>query len=188
TALRRELSALRARLGMPLTDLIAEVQRVLALDVELVAGRRGEGLDQLRAFTDVAAGFAESADQSDPVGVVSAFLQYLDAAWEIEKGLAPVEVAASPGRVQILTVHSAKGLEWDVVAVPHLSAGVFPSGVAAPTWLTSATELPPLVRGDRASQGDQFGVPQLDTEGITNRKQLADAIARHKDSLATRRI
>ncbi len=188
TALRRELSALRARLGMPLTDLIAEVQRVLALDVELVAGRRGGGLDQLRAFTDVAAGFAESADQSDPVGVVSAFLQYLDAAWEIEKGLAPVEVAASPGRVQILTVHSAKGLEWDVVAVPHLSAGVFPSGVAAPTWLTSATELPPLVRGDRASQGDQFGVPQLDTEGITNRKQLADAIARHKDSLATRRI
>ncbi|SHW04623.1 ATP-dependent DNA helicase pcrA [Mycobacteroides abscessus subsp. abscessus] len=52
TALRRELSALRARLGMPLTDLIAEVQRVLALDVELVAGRRGGGLDQLRAFTE----------------------------------------------------------------------------------------------------------------------------------------
>ncbi|OHT89384.1 ATP-dependent helicase [Mycobacteroides saopaulense] len=188
SALRRELSALRGRLGMPLTDLIAEVQRVLALDVELVAGRRTDGLDQLRAFTDVAAGFADAADQSDPVGVVSAFLQYLDAAWEIEKGLAPVEVATSPGRVQILTVHSAKGLEWDVVAVPHLSAGVFPSGVAAPTWLTSATELPPLVRGDRATQGDHFGIPQLNTEGITNRKQLSDAIARHKDSLSTRRI
>ena len=187
-ALRRELSAVRARLGMPLTDLISEVQRVLALDVELVAAQRSGGLDQLRAFTDVAAGFAEAADQSDPVGVVAAFLQYLDAAWEIEKGLSPVEVATSPGRVQILTVHSAKGLEWDVVAVPHLSAGVFPSGVAAPTWLTSATELPPLVRGDRATQGDRFGVPQLDTEGITNRKQLSDAIARHKDSLATRRI
>ncbi|WP_371750555.1 ATP-dependent helicase [Mycobacteroides sp. LB1] len=188
TALRRELSGLRTRLGMPLTDLIAEVQRVLALDVELVAGRRTGGLDQLRAFTDVAAGFAEAADQSDPVGLVAAFLQYLDAAWEIEKGFTPVEVAASPGRVQILTVHSAKGLEWDVVAVPHLSAGVFPSGVAASTWLTSATELPPLLRGDRATQGDCFGVPQLNTEGITNRKQLSDAIARHKDSLATRRI
>ncbi|MGH3725140.1 MAG: ATP-dependent helicase [Mycobacterium sp.] len=188
TVLRRELSALRTRLGMPLTDLIAEVQRMLALDVELVAGRRAGGLDQLRAFTDVAAGFAEAADQSDPVGVVAMFLQYLDAAWEIEKGFTPAEVAASPGRVQILTVHSAKGLEWDVVAVPHLSAGVFPSGVAAPTWLTSATELPPLLRGDRATQGDRFGVPQLDTEGVTNRKQLSDAIARHKDSLATRRI
>ncbi|MUM16543.1 ATP-dependent helicase [Mycobacterium sp. CBMA271] len=188
TALRRELSALRTRLGMPLTDLIAEVQRVLALDVELVAGQRAGGLDQLRAFTDVAAGFAEAADQSDPVGVIAAFLQYLDAAWEIEKGFTPAEVAASPGRVQILTVHSAKGLEWDVVAVPHVSAGVFPSGVAAPTWLTSATELPPLLRGDRATDGDRFGVPQLNTEGITNRKQLSDAIARHKDSLATRRI
>ncbi|WP_078292263.1 ATP-dependent DNA helicase [Mycobacterium sp. D16R24] len=188
TALRRELSALRARLGMPLTDLISEVQRVLALDVELFAGRRTGGLEQLRAFTDVAAGFAEAADQSDPVGVIAAFLQYLDAAWEVEKGFTPVEVATSPGRVQILTVHSAKGLEWDVVAVPHLSAGVFPSGVAAPTWLTSATELPPLVRGDRATLGDRFGVPQLDTEGITNRKQLSDAIARHKDSLSTRRI
>lgn len=188
SALRRELSALRARLGMPLTDLISEVQRVLALDVELVAGRRTGGLEQLRAFTDVAGGFAEAADQSDPVGVIAAFLQYLDAAWEVEKGFTPVEVATSPGRVQILTVHSAKGLEWDVVAVPHLSAGVFPSGVAAPTWLTSATELPPLVRGDRATLGDRFGVPQLDTEGITNRKQLSDAIARHKDSLATRRI
>ncbi|MBF9352685.1 ATP-dependent DNA helicase [Mycobacteroides chelonae] len=188
TALRRELTALRTRLGMPLTDLICEVQRVLALDVELIAGQRSGGLDQLRAFTDVAAGFAEAADQSDPVSVIAAFLQYLDAAWEVEKGFAPVEVASSPGRVQILTVHSAKGLEWDVVAVPHLSAGVFPSGVAAPTWLTSATELPPLVRGDRATLGDRFGVPQLDTEGITNRKQLSDAIARHKDSLATRRI
>ena len=41
-------------------------------------------------------------------------------------GWPPPEVTVAHDRVQILTVHAAKGLEWQVVAVPHLSGRVFP--------------------------------------------------------------
>ena len=38
-----------------------------------------------------------------------------------------------------------------MVAVPHLSGRVFPSTASTRTWLTDAADLPPLLRGDRAT-------------------------------------
>ena len=109
-------------------------------------------------------------------------LAYLDAAEQVENGLAPAEVAVAHDRVQILTVHAAKGLEWQVVAVPHLSGRVFPSTASTRTWLTDAGDLPPLLRGDRATLSEH-GVPVLDTSDVNDRKQLSDRISDHKDSL-----
>ena len=43
-----------------------------------------------------------------------------------ERGLTPGEVEVVDGAVQILTVHAAKGLEWDVVAVAGLRRGRVP--------------------------------------------------------------
>ena len=37
-------------------------------------------------------------------------------------------------RVQVLTVHGAKGLEWDLVAVPGLVDDVFPAEPRAVDW------------------------------------------------------
>jgi DNA helicase-2/ATP-dependent DNA helicase PcrA len=124
-ALGRELSGLRAHLGHPLPDLVTEVRRVLGVDTEVRAARPlsagWAGTEHLDAFADVVADYA-----ARPGASVPGLLAFLDAAAEVENGLAPAEVAVARDRVQILTVHAAKGLEWQVVAVPHLSGRVFP--------------------------------------------------------------
>lgn len=194
-ALGRELTGLRAHLTHPLPDLVAEIRRVLGVDVEVRAARPVPagwgGTEHLDAFGDVVADFAARSD-----GAPAGLLAYLDVAADVENGLAPAEVTVSADRVQILTVHAAKGLEWQVVAVPHLSARVFPSTAMARTWLSDAGDLPPLLRGDRAisrrsarpdAPVNEHGVPVLDTSDINDRKTLSDKIADHKDMLAQRR-
>ena len=74
-----------------------------------------------------------------------------------------------------------------MVAVAHLSGGVFPSTASRSSWLTDAAELPPLLRGDRASTG-ALGIPVLDTSDVTNRKQLSDKISEHRRQLDQRRV
>ncbi len=185
-ALGRELTALRAHLTHPLPDLVAEVRRVLGVDTEVRAARPvasgWSGTEHLDAFADVVADFA-----GRPGATVPSLLAYLDAAVQVENGLAPAEVSVANDRVQILTVHAAKGLEWQVVAVPHLSGRVFPSTASTRTWLTDAGDLPPLLRGDRATVSEH-GVPVLDTSDVSDRKRLSDKISDHKRHLEQRRI
>ncbi|BBZ45465.1 ATP-dependent DNA helicase [Mycobacterium parmense] len=200
-ALAAELSMLRDHLGHPLPDLVAEVRRVLGVDCEVRAaamasqiagGEAWAGTEHLDAFADVVAGYAERCGATDAPATGSAasvagLLAFLDVADDVENGLAPASVTASRDRVQVLTVHAAKGLEWQVVAVAHLSGGIFPSTASRSTWLTDAAQLPPLLRGDRAAAG-VLGIPVLDTADVTNRKQLSDAISAHRDQLEQRRV
>ncbi|MDX1884015.1 ATP-dependent helicase [Mycolicibacterium sp. 120270] len=187
SALAHELTALRAHLTQPLPDLVAEVRRVLGVDAEARAARPPSvgwsGTEHLDAFADVVADYAAVRSGA----TVSDLLDYLDAAMVVENGLAPAEVTVAHDRVQILTVHAAKGLEWQLVAVPHLSGRVFPSTASMRTWLTDAGDLPPLLRGDRATLG-AHGVPVLDTSDVTDRKSLSDKIYQHKRSLDQRRV
>jgi DNA helicase II / ATP-dependent DNA helicase PcrA len=140
------------------------------------------GTEHLDAFADVVADFA-----ARPGATMPSLLAYLDAAEQVENGLAPADVSVANDRVQILTVHAAKGLEWQVVAVPHLSGRVFPSTASARTWLTDAGDLPPLLRGDRATVSEH-GVPVLDTSAVNDRKRLSDKISDHKRRLEQRRF
>ena len=55
----------------------------------------------------------------------SGFLAWLDAAIEQERGLDAPTIETSLDAVQVLTVHAAKGLEWDCVAV-RVGRGVVP--------------------------------------------------------------
>jgi ATP-dependent DNA helicase UvrD/PcrA len=189
-----ELSALRGHLGHSLPDLVAEVRRVLGVDSEVRAAASSvqpsapwSGAEHLDAFADVVAGYAERASATSTMPSVAGLLSYLDLAEVVENGLPPAQLAVARDRVQVLTVHAAKGLEWQVVAVAHLSGGVFPSTASRGTWLTDAAELPPLLRGDRASAG-ALGIPVLDTSDVTNRKQLSDKISAHRRQLEQRRV
>jgi DNA helicase-2/ATP-dependent DNA helicase PcrA len=190
-ALAEELNVLRGHLGHPLPDLVAEVRRMLGVDIEVRAAAPAagwSGTEQLDAFADVVTGYAERASVAEDYGAsVAGLLAYLDAAAVVENGLAPAQPVVAQNRVQVLTVHAAKGLEWQVVAVPHLSGGLFPSTAQARTWLTDVADLPPLLRGDRSSNG-VHGVPVLDTSDVTDRKQLSDKISAHRSHLDQRRL
>jgi len=164
-----ELQRLRGKLSLPLPDLIAELERTSRLDVE-VRVSSAAGRAHLDAFADVVADFAAGG------GGPTELLEYLLTAADREDGLAPGEVAAAPGRVQILTVHAAKGLEWEIVAIPHLSDTVFP-GSRGSTWLGDAAQLPPAVRGDRVD------LPELRLPPGGNQKDMVDVLADHAAEL-----
>jgi len=146
--LRDAIRALRSMTGMPLADLAGEAERALGLDVEVLSRPEhtpATARAHLDAFVDVAASFSGSVDRPTLGGLLS----WLDAAQAQERGLDKGYVEVSTDAVQVLTVHAAKGLEWDVVVVPGLVEGSFPARSSSTTsfkdgrWRMS----PPANRG-----------------------------------------
>jgi DNA helicase-2/ATP-dependent DNA helicase PcrA len=149
------LRNLRAQTGLALVDFVKYVARELQLDIEVAANpRRVNPLAHLNSFYSLVAGYASSAPN-----YLGAFIEWLDFAQDREK----LEVPTAPSRkgvVQVLTVHAAKGLEWDYVAVPNLIQGDFPKKPRTSRgWMTSGV-LPYPLRGDRQS------LPELDLSGV----------------------
>ena len=171
-----ELRMLRRRLDQPLPELVADVERAMLLDIEATARVGGARRAHLNKFADVVSDYA----QASPSASLSALLDYLAAAESAEDGLEPGEVVVAEDRVQILTVHSAKGLEWEIVAVPHLVTDVFPSRKRTSCWLRAVTELPASLRGDAAD------LPVLDLSGAGNRKEIEVELTNHAEAFAQR--
>ncbi|MGH3791702.1 MAG: ATP-dependent helicase, partial [Pseudonocardiaceae bacterium] len=177
-SLAGELRALRSRVTQPLPDLVADAERTLLLDTESLARPGPVGRAHLDSFADVVADFASAS----PMAGLPALLDYLATAEDAEDGLEPGEVEVAHDRVQILTVHAAKGLEWQVVAVPHLVNGVFPAAKKASSWLRTVTELPVGLRGDRAD------LPGLTLAAGADQKELTEALSVHEAAFDSRRL
>jgi ATP-dependent DNA helicase UvrD/PcrA len=175
-ALAGELARLRHRLDQSLPELVADIERTMLLDVESLARPGGAGRAHLDAFADVVAEFAETA----PDATLMSFVDYLATAVHAEDGLTPGEVEVLPDRVQVLTVHSAKGLEWQVVAVPHLVREVFPSKRRSSSWLRTVAALPAALRGDTQD------LPSLRVSPGMDRKEILEALREHEESFAER--
>lgn len=152
--LARRVRRVRSALALPLPDLVVLAEQALGLDVEIAArvdaplGRRG-----LDAFRGVAEQYAADIDAPTLAG----FLEWLAVAEVREGALGVPEVEPEPGAVQLLTVHAAKGLEWDSVAVVGLNEGGFPNYDASPkedlsvadrSWMMKKAEFPHPLRAD----------------------------------------
>jgi len=149
------IESIRRHTYLPLSELVQFAQRAWGLDIEVAVARPDDAAHRaMDAFVDATRTFAASAQHA----TLGAFLAWLEAVHDEENGLdAPVR-EPDPQAVQVLTVHAAKGLEWDIVAVPGLSDGQFPKvGVPSASrdyysdsgWLESIGNLPHELRLDR---------------------------------------
>jgi DNA helicase-2/ATP-dependent DNA helicase PcrA len=176
TEFAADLRRLRSRAGGAITDLIAEIERYLNLEVEVLLrdGTRS-GRRHIDRFMDEASKFARNGAS------LNAFLQWLDIASREEGGLKAGAAEASREAVQILTIHSAKGAEWDVVAVPGLAEGTFPSDHKGDpdNWLTNERHIPFALRGDGAQ------LPLFTWGGVTSNADAGKAIRAFKDQCNT---
>jgi DNA helicase II / ATP-dependent DNA helicase PcrA len=151
--LSAELAWLRRHSDEPVLDLTRRVITTIGLDVELTATpefARTSRRDQLGAFLDAVAAYVDVDGDASLAGL----LGYLQA--ESDQG-AGLEQAVPSDReaVKLLTVHKAKGLEWEAVFLPALMKGVFPSDRVTDNWVMNPAVLPADLRGDAES------IPQL---------------------------
>ncbi|MDO4665153.1 MAG: ATP-dependent DNA helicase [Actinomycetaceae bacterium] len=175
--LANALAQIRTHLHGGLVALVQKTINALDLDIDAALDPSSLQSRALNAFKQVAASFATESSND-----VRDFLAWLEAAEARERGLEGVSVEPAPGVVQILTMHAAKGLEWDTVAVVRLGESKFPKVSllkekskkkadlppyrSANGWLTVASKLPFFMRTDRQS------LPQLAVETCVTSKDI----------------
>ena len=194
--------SIREHTYLSLTEIIVYAERAWALDIEAEVSRPdGRASRNVDAFLDAARSFAAGAERA----TLGAFLTWLEAARAQERGLTAPVKEPEPGAVQILTCHSAKGLEWDIVAIPGMTQGTgrgarsqFPSG-GVPTavvdddghrriqatdgaWLSEAGQLPFPLRLDRDD------LPSFDLGDVVDRASLKEAIASFRAEAGAHRV
>jgi DNA helicase-2/ATP-dependent DNA helicase PcrA len=169
----RFFARLRSRAGLDLPDFVAVVLQELQLDIEVVANDyRALGTATIEAFYDALDGYLALAD----VATLGGFLSWLREA-ELREDLSPRPEDPEPGTVQVLTIHGAKGLEWDLVVVPRLVDDELPGKPVEggyQGWLGFG-QLPWPFRGDAAE------LPSFGWQQCTTRKEVVDEFAEFKE-------
>lgn len=145
--LSAELKELRGYTGEPLLDLLRRIIDTTGIDVELASSTSPTAharRDNLDLFVKAVAEFqAVDGDVSLP-----ALLAYLQAEDEYGAGL-DVATPTDADSVKLLTVHRAKGLEWDAVFLVGVADEKFPTSRTRTKWTAGPGVLPYPLRGDR---------------------------------------
>jgi len=169
-----ELRRMRHKLGLPLPDLVRHVEETMRLDIEVVANdTRWGGLANLRAFRRQVEGFTRVDDEA----TLRSFLDWIDRVGEDDREVALDDAPREPGVVQLITIHGAKGLEWDLVALPRLVFDEMPDEPAVGDGWVGYGRLPAELRGDRRH------LPQLDWRGSESRVDYLERLKTYREEL-----
>jgi len=147
---RTELEDLREQARRPVGDFLAEVIRRIGLLEELDA-RPDQGVAtsrrrNLAAFLDEVYAFAPVEGEV----TLRAFLDYVDAVEASDKSeWAPVQPSEEDS-VKVMTIHQAKGLEFDNVFVPGLAKDLLPNNRIQQNPAERGKSLDFELRGDAA--------------------------------------
>jgi DNA helicase-2/ATP-dependent DNA helicase PcrA len=143
--LSAELRSLRAHSSESLLELVRRIIDTCGIDVELAssvsdaARARRENLD---LFVKAVAEF----QAVDGAVTLPALLAWLDA--ELDGEGLDVATPTPADSVKLLTVHRAKGLEWDSVFIVGACESRFPHTTSRGIWPTRQEFLPTPLRGD----------------------------------------
>jgi DNA helicase-2/ATP-dependent DNA helicase PcrA len=156
----------RAATTLPVLDLAEAVMERTGL--WRAAGDKGR--ENLLRFCDLAARFTPV--EGDPG--LPAFVEYLQLLDESEEDIAEAHTTDADA-VKVMTIHQAKGLEFDVVHVPGLAGSgrsqIFPDGRAGENALSNSAALPWWLREDD-------GIP--DPATAATRAVIDDVIRRRR--------
>ncbi|HLB62485.1 MAG TPA: ATP-dependent DNA helicase [Actinomycetota bacterium] len=147
---RSELAELRALAGHPVSDFLAEILRRIGLLAELDANlERDTALATKRNL----AAFLDEVNAFTPLEgdlTLRAFLDYVDVVEQTERqDWAPVQPSEEDS-VKVMTIHQAKGLEFDSVFVPGLADGLLPDTTIQQNPAERGKSLDFELRGDAA--------------------------------------
>ena len=145
---RDELADLRSSASGTPADLAFSVAETMGLFDELDASPRkaAAGMRQnVMSFLDHLASFAPIEGEA----TLPALLDYLDQAEEADYELEGIQ-PSEEDTVKLMTIHKAKGLEWDVVFVPGMATGkssaIFPDTRREENPLTALSAVPYSLR------------------------------------------
>ncbi len=171
-AFAAELTGLRTAARRPVGEFLAEVVRRTGLLAELeaeadtalaTAKRRNLSafLDQVHAFQPVEGELT-----------LRAFLDYVDAI-DDDREWNPVQ-PSDEDSVKVMTVHAAKGLEFDTVFVPGLARGLFPNDRVQQNPARRGSSLDVELRRDRALLPVFDGVMKTFTDALRVQEEFEE--------------
>ncbi|MDT3767310.1 ATP-dependent DNA helicase [Gleimia hominis] len=201
--LARRLEHVREHMDRPLPTLVTTALHIFDLDIAIKSDPlTNAGMQAVDAFVDTVNDYVSQTQQAS----LRAFLDWIDVALEAERGLPAPSPTVDPTTVQIMTVHQAKGLEWDRVVVLDLMHGSFPSVDQAHNyklatqarldkhfqlkpraqkgWMSDAGELPFELRMDRCKLDNTPILPLLPGLGSLDVREQKDVIEQYQYELA----
>jgi DNA helicase-2/ATP-dependent DNA helicase PcrA len=109
----------------------------------LDAGAAGRSTANVSRFAEMIADFCETSNDRS----LEAYMQHLDLVLLSGEDEEPAPVEEADDAIQVMTIHQAKGLEFEAVFVPGLVEGRLPQSGRSPRFELPPSVLEPLVRG-----------------------------------------